>query len=70
MIHSFIYVECIIRICASFVPNVYNEAHSNVDIAMLSCIFFLGFYTDGIGQVIINTVSCAFALFFDVHVVY
>ena len=58
------------RICSSFVPNVYNEAHSNIDVAMLATIFFLGFYTDGIGQVIFNTLSCAFAVFFDVHVVY
>ena len=70
LIHSFIYVECIIRMCASFVPNVYNEAHSNIDLAMLATIFFLGFYTDGIGQVIFNTISCAFVVFFDVHVVY
>ena len=70
LIHSFIYVECTIRVCASFVPNVYNEAHSNIDLAMLSSIFFLGFYTEGIGQVIFNTLSCAFAVFFDVHVVY
>ena len=58
------------RICASFVPNVYNESHSNVDLAMLACIFFLGFYTDGIGQLVINTLASAWAMFFDVHVVY
>ena len=70
LIHSFLYLECIIRLSASFIPNVYNEAHSNIDLVMLSTIFFLCFSTDGIGQVAFNTLCWAFAAFFDVHVVY
>ena len=70
LIHTFIYLECIIRLSASFIPNVYNEAHSNIDLAMLSSLFFLCFSTDGIGQVAFNTLFFAFAAFFDVHVVY
>ena len=45
IIHSFLYLECTSRIVASFIPNVYNEVHSNIDLTMLNVIFCIAFYT-------------------------
>ena len=68
--NAFLYLECVIRLCALPIPNSYNEKHSNIDITMLSIIIYLSFYCDKPGHLIFATLHLAIEIFLSVHVAY
>ena len=68
--HSFLYLECTIRIVGTFVPNVYNEAHTSMDMSIWNAIIFFNLWTYSMKQIVYNTSQCAFSIFFMIHVVY
>ena len=66
----FMYLECFIRVVASFIPNAHFAPDTSLDYMWAAIVMFLSFYSDRIGQTISVTILLIFQSYFVPHVIY